>query len=176
MSNSLKDQLLALGLAPKKDVSKGKKTTAARKHKTRNGPRGGADLSLEQAYRIRIKEEQREKQQAAAEKRELERQRREINKKLRAIIKECAVRDEKAEIKRSFIYKGKIRSVLATAEQLKQINGGTLGVVYLSGTYYLLPADKVEHIRKFAPDHIPDLGGADCEEETEHPVPDDLIW
>lgn len=174
MSNSLKDQLLALGLAPKKQVSRSK--TAARKKPAGKKPRGDADISLDQAYRIRSKEEQREKQRAVAEKRELERQRREVNKKLRGIIGDCAVRDDKAEIKRSFIYKGKIRSVLTTAEQLKQINAGSLGVVYLSGTYHLLPADKVEHIRKFAPDHVPDLGGAVYEEETEHPVPDDLIW
>ncbi len=161
---------------PKRKFPKGRKKAVARKSAASKKPRGDADISLDQAYRIRIKEERRAKEQAISQKREMERQRRETNKKIRDIIKDCAVRDEKAEIKRSFIYKGKIRSVLATAEQLKQINGGTLGVVYLSGNYYLLPADKVEDIRKFAPDHIPDLGGADNEEETEHPVPDDLIW
>ncbi|MCW8926384.1 MAG: DUF2058 domain-containing protein [Xanthomonadales bacterium] len=174
MSNSLKDQLLALGLAPKKDVAKGKGNS--RKKAAGKKPHDDADISLDQAYRIRNKEEQRQKQKAIAEKRELERRRREVNKKLKGIIDEFAVRDEKAEIKRSFVYKGKIRSVLTTAEQLKQINSGTLGVVYLRGNYHLLPADKVEEIRQFAPDHIPDLGGADSEEEQEHPVPDDLIW
>lgn len=174
MSNSLKNQLLALGLAPKKDVAKGK--VDSRKKLARKRSHGDSDISLDQAYRIRSKEEQRQKQRAVAEKRELERQRREVNKKLKGIINECAVHDDKAEIKRSFVYKGKIRSVLTTAEQLKQINSGTLGVVYLRGNYHLLPAGKIEEIRHFAADHIPDLGGADSEEEQEHPVPDDLIW
>lgn len=174
MSDSLKEQLLALGLAPKKSAQK-KKPPPRRK----NVPRkldGGADISLDQAYRIRSKEERQQKEKAVAQKRELERQRREVNKKLRGIITECAVRDEKAEIKRSFVYKGKIRSVLTTAVQLRQINEGNLGVVYLSGNYHLLPSDKIEEIRTFAADHIPDLAGADNEDEKEHPVPDDLIW
>ena len=174
MSDSLKDQLLALGLAPKKSPPKKKPATQPKKAPRK--PDGGADISLDQAYRIRSKEERRAKEQAAAQKRELERQRREVNKKIRGIVDEHAVRDEKAEIKRSFVYKGKIRSVLTTAEQLKQINAGNLGVVYLSGNYHLLPADKIEEIRQFAPDHIPDLSGADNEDEKEHPVPDDLVW
>jgi uncharacterized protein YaiL (DUF2058 family) len=175
MSDSLKDQLLALGLASKKTAPK-KKKTIPRPPMAPRKPDGDDDISLDQAYRIRIKEERREKEQAIAEKRELERQRREVNKKISGIINEDSVRDEKAEIKRSFIYKGKIRSVLTTAEQLKQINAGELGVVYLSGNYHLMPADKIKEIRQFAPDHIPDLTGADNEQESDHPVPDDLIW
>jgi len=174
MSDSLKDQLLALGLAPKKSVPK--KKPAPRPKKTPRKPDGGADISLDQAYRIRGKEERRQREQAAAQKRELERQRREVNKKIRGIINECAVRDEKAEIKRSFVYKDKIRSVLTTAEQLKQINEGAMGVVYLSGNYHLLASDKIEEIRQFAPDHIPDLSGTDNEDEKDHRVPDDLVW
>ena len=175
MSDSLKDQLLALGLAQKKNTPN-KRKSAPRPQQARSKADGGVDISLDQAYRIRSKEERREKEKAIAEKRELERQRREVNKKIRPIINECAVRDENAGIKRSFVYKGKIRSVLTTADQLKQINEGSLGVVYLSGNYHLMPVDRIDEIRSFAPDHIPDLVGAEGEEEQEHPVPDDLIW
>jgi uncharacterized protein YaiL (DUF2058 family) len=66
--------------------------------------------------------------------------------------------------------------VLATAEQIGEINNGSLGVVYLSGNYHLMPSDNVEEIRQFAPDHIPDLSGSVNEDEKENPVPDDLIW
>jgi len=176
MSDSLKDQLLALGLAPKKSAPAKKKKANIQPKKTQRRREGGDGISLDQAYRIRSKEERREKEKAIAEKRELERQRRELNRKIREIINECAVRDEKAEIKRSFVYKGKIRSVLTTAEQLKQINAETLGIVYLSGNYHLMPVDQIEEIRQFAPDHIPDLSGADNEDEKDHPVPDDLVW
>jgi len=175
MSNSLKDQLLALGLAPKKTGSRPKK-----QHKPRPGQgkakQSNAEISLDQAYKIRNRDERQQKEQAIARKREQERLRREINQKIKKSIKDHATRDEAADSKRSFLYKGRIRSVLATPEQISDINNGSLGVVYLSGNYHLMPADKIEEIRQFAPDHIPDLSGNESEEEKDNPVPDDLIW
>ena len=175
MINSLKDQLLALGLAPKKAKPQPKKQQKARP-KAARPKNGSAEISLDQAYRIRNKEERLQKEKAVELKREQERHRRETNKKIKALIQATAVRDPAAENKRNFLYKGRIRSVLATPEQINEITAGTIGVVYLSGSYHLLPADKIEDIRQFAPEHIPDLSGAEHVEEEENPVPDDLIW
>ncbi len=175
MSNSLKDQLLALGLASKKTEPRSKK-----QHKPRpaaaKAKKSNAEISLDQAYRIRSKDERQQKEAVIARKREQERQRRQINQKIQLLIKESGIRDAAADNKRNFLYKGRIRSVLATPEQISEINNGTLGVVYLSGNYHLMPADKIEEIRQFAQDHIPDLGGTESEGEEENPVPDDLIW
>jgi len=175
MSISLKDQLLALGLAPKKTKPKPVKQHKPRPKVARPAS-GSAEISLDQAYRIRIKEERLQKEKAIKLKREQERHRRETNQKIKAMVKECAIRDPAAENKRSFLYKGRIRSVLATREQIQEINTGSLGIVYLSGNYHLMQADKIEEIRQFAPDHIPDLSGAENTDEKENPVPDDLIW
>jgi len=174
MSDSLKDQLLALGLVSKKPASK-KKSRKPAPSISKKKP-GNSEISLDQAYRIRNKEAQRQKEQAIALKLEQERRRRETNTKIKASVKENAVRDPEADTKRNFLFKGRIRSVLATREQVIEINNGTLGVVYLSGNYHLMPADKIEEIRQYAPDHVPDLRGADGEGEEENPVPDDLIW
>ena len=175
MSNSLKDQLLALGLASKKS-----KPEPGKNRKVRNTPaktnKQDKEISLDQAYRMRVREERRQQERAIELKREQERQRRESNQKILALVKEHAIRDPNAENKRNFIFKGRIRSVLATPEQINEINAGQLGVVYLSGNYHLLPIDRIEEIRQFAPDHVPDLQGADQEDEGDHPVPDDLIW
>ena len=92
------------------------------------------------------------------------------------MIKKHALRDDAANNKRNFLYKGRIRSVLATEEQIGEINGSSIGVVYLSGNYHLLPIGKINEIQQFAPDHIPELTGYDSEDEKENPVPDDLIW
>lgn len=175
MSNSLKDQLLALGLAPKKaePVKKKRPRVSPEAAKPK---KGNAEISLDQAYRIRSKEERRQKEKAIELKREQERLRREINQKIKTLVKENAIRDENADSKRSFIYKGRIRSVLATPGQIREINAGSLGVVYLSGNYHLMPKDKIDEVRQFAADHIPDLQGAEIEGEEENPVPDDLIW
>ena len=175
MSNSLKDQLLALGLASKKAGPKPKKKPKLPPEKVKR-KKDDAEISLDHAYRIRSTQDRQEKEQAVERKRELERQRREINQKIKALIKSSAIRDKDADTKRNFLYKGRIRSVLATREQITEINNGLLGVVYLSGNYHLMPADKIEEIRQFSPDHIPDLSGAESEEEKDNPVPDDLIW
>ena len=175
MSNSLKDQLLALGLAPKKSRPEPRKQPKAQPRQVKPA-RKHAEISLDKAFSMRNKEERLQKEKAAELKREQERQRRETNQKIKSLIKEHAVRDPEAENKRNFLYKGRIRSVLATREQINQINAGSIGVVYLSGNYHLLPADQIEEIRQFAADHIPDLSGAEHDDETDNPVPDDLIW
>jgi uncharacterized protein YaiL (DUF2058 family) len=175
MSNSLKDQLLALGLASSKAKPEPKKPQKVRPRPAK-ADKGSDEISLDQAYRIRTREERLQKEKAIELKREQERQRRQTNQKIQALVIECSIRDPAAENKRNFIYKGRIRSVLATREQISQINAGAIGVVYLSGNYHLMPAGKIEEIRQFAPDHIPDLSGAEHADEEENPVPDDLIW
>jgi uncharacterized protein YaiL (DUF2058 family) len=175
MSNSLKDQLLALGLAPKKKQrrpAKPPRPAAVAKDRKEED----AEISLDQAYKIRVRQERLEKEKAIAAKREKEQRQRQVNQKINALIQAHAVRDPEADCKRNFIYKGRIRSVLATREQIAEINSGALGVVYLRGNYHLLPAAVITEIRGFAEDHVPDLAGAEPEGEDEYPVPDDLMW
>ncbi len=187
MSNSLKDQLLALGLAPKNSKTESLKTQTPQELKKPQKPKmpkpkpvqadqQNKEISLDQAYRIRIREERLQQERAIEQKREQERRRRQVNQQIQTLISEYAIRDPAAENKRNFLYKGRIRSVLATPKQINEINSGVLGIVYLSGNYHLLPADKIDAIRQFAPDHIPDLHGAVSAAEDDHPVPDDLIW
>lgn len=181
MSDSLKDQLKALGLAPK-PAKRPHKSPAKRPPRPQVSKPAKAEkvdpdnISLDQAYRMRGQQERQQKQQAAERKQAEERKRREINQKIKALIKDHAARDEAAEIKRNFLYKGRIRSVLVTPEQLKLINDGTLAVVYLSGNHHLMAAEAVEQVRQFAPDNVPDLQGSQSADEQDHPVPDDLIW
>src|SRR5210317_2158689 len=133
MSESLKDQLRALGLAPKQPKRTQNKSQRPQKpgpqkpdtRKNRVADRKeGSDISLDKAYRIRNQQDRRQKEQALARKREQERLRRETNQKIKALINEFAVRDEAADTKRNFLYKGRIRSVLTTPEQLRDINDG----------------------------------------------------
>ena len=60
------------------------------------------------------------------------------------------------------MYKGRIRSVLVTPEQLRSLNEGELGLVFLRGSYFLLKPEIVEQVRSISPDHVPalDAGGA----------------
>ena len=134
-------------------------------------------MSLDQAYRLRIKEEKK----SAHDKKEFKRledlKRRRINNQVQELIEGKALNDKKAEVKRNFVYKGRIRGVLVTPEQLKALNAGELGLVFLKGNYILMLPEHVELVRAISADHVPDLGGSEPDDEDdEFKVPDDLVW
>ena len=177
MADSLQDQLLALGLAKDKQRKPGKK------HKRPNRPGGRpaqasknpGEMSLDKAWALREKEEKRSAAQRRARKIEEDRKRREINKAIKAIVEPHRLNRADAEVARNFLYRERIRKVYVTPDQNKALASGELGLVYLSGGYHLLPAERVEAVRKIAADHVVDLGGDEPEDE-EFPVPDDLVW
>lgn len=179
MADSLQDQLLALGLA--------KDRKSARKHKPRKNrgqsrsatptqvDKNRGEMSLDKAWALREKEEKRSAAQRRARKIEEDRKRREINKAIKAIVESHRLNRADAEVARNFLYRERIRKVYVTPDQNKALASGELGLVYLSGGYHLLPAERVEAVRKIAADHVVDLGGDEPEDE-EFPVPDDLVW
>lgn len=180
MSNSLKDQLIALGLskAPRKGQQRKNQQSKSRNQPTpkqSKNVKNDESVSLAQAYQIRASEEQSAADKARQKKIAADRKRRETNKKIKAIVKAHRLNDPKAELARNFTYKQRIRKITVTQDQLKALNSGQLGVVYLSGSYHLMAPEYVESVRQLSPEHVPDLAG-DHEEDGEHPVPDDLVW
>jgi uncharacterized protein YaiL (DUF2058 family) len=193
MSKSLQDQLLSLGLAQKRPDTRKKHPGPPKNRRTSPGGsrKGGAssgvrqagqkkspdaaEINLAQAYALRKKEEKRQADTARREKREEERRRRELNKQIGVLVKSHRLNDAKADISRNFMYKGRIRKIHLTANQMKALNSGELGIVYMSGGYHLLPNEHVEAVRRLSADHVPDLGG-ESGDDGEHPVPDDLVW
>lgn len=179
MGDSLKDQLVALGLArEQKPGTRRKKSAPSRRSAGRAGKgQAGAEPSLQQAYNLRRQAERDDSAHKKNEKQALDRQRRETNARIAALISGQSLNDPKAELKRNFLYKGRIRSVLVTRPQLKDLNAGKLGLVFLKGRYHLLSPELTESVRALSPDHIPDLSAAvSDEDEGDFPVPDDLVW
>jgi uncharacterized protein YaiL (DUF2058 family) len=180
VSKSLQDQLLSLGLAREPSKKNTRQSAPARK-KTRPGNRSadkssvhpgtakddsvGEDISLEQAYRIRESQEQSEKQQKRAKKMEEDRKRAALNKAILEIVEAGRLNVADAGEARYFMYKERIRKIYLTPEQLSAVNQGTLGVVYLRGGYHLLSSENIETVRKLSPDHVPDLGSGEDDEQ-----------
>ena len=103
--------------------------------------------------------------------------RRQVNAKIQLLVDAHALNDKKAERKRNFLYKGRIRSVLVTPQQMKALNAGALGVVFIRGNYILMLPEHVEEVRTISADHVPDLSGhGQDQEEGAFKVPDDLSW
>jgi len=191
MGNSLQDQLRALGLAKNTAApSRSKSGRAApvdrqKQVQRRLGqknedtssvrPPGEEEPSLKQAYLLRENQEKEQAEQARRNKLETDRKRRQLNQRIREIVEPNRLNDAEAEFSRNFMYKGRIRKVNVSAEQLKALNEGSLGLVYLAGGYHIMLPEHVEQVRRLSAEHVPDLG-CDDTEEGEYPVPDDLIW
>jgi uncharacterized protein YaiL (DUF2058 family) len=190
MSKSLQDQLLALGLAnekPKKTRIPARRLSGkvnqrhgvTHSQKIGQGPGkqiAGGEVSLDRAYALRKQEEKKQADTARKRKQAEDRQRRQLNKEIKAIVSKHRLNDAKAEVPRHFMYRGRIRKINLTAEQLKALNAKKLGIAYLSGGYHLLDPEHVEAVRKLSSDHTPDLASVETEEEIEFPIPDDLSW
>lgn len=180
MSDSLQDQLRALGLA-KKQPRKNKVAGnghGPRQKKQRPPLRDEkpGEMSLERAYALKRREEQKQADKARRKKQAEDRQRRVLNSKIREIVKAGRLNRDDAEVARNFLFRGRIRKVNVTPDQLKQLNSGGLGIVYLSGGYHLLEPSQVDKVRGLSPEHVVDLDTNDSDEDEDFPVPDDLTW
>lgn len=180
MNDSLKDQLIALGLAREEPGEKhhGKKRGESRSRARRSKARaagGGEGMSLESAWRLREREERDSREKEVEARRREERRRRRLNRDIQALVEGQAQNDSNAELKRNFIYKEKIRSVAVNAAQLAALNEGRLALVFLRGNYLVVAPELADQVRDLSPEHVPNLAGGDSG-DGEHPVPDDLTW
>ena len=153
---------------------------------SRNGgprkPRTQEEIDLGKAYALRAQKEKEERIAPAAARQEEARQRREARAKLGEFLKDKALNDKDADIARHFPYGGKIKRIDVTADQLRALNAGELGVVQLDGRYVLVTKailDEAESI--FAPAValrvVPHAAaGDDPYRDPQDPVPDDLVW
>lgn len=200
MINSLRDQLLGLGFKdapkpaprPKQDARKpqaphgGKPAHAGRPpqrpHKPAQKKMSREDIDLAKAYAIRAQREKEERIEAERLKQEEARLRREAKAKLEAFLKDRALNAAEAEHVRHFEYGGKIKRVHVTAEQLKALNAGELGVLQMNGRYLLVDAATLAEAEAIFAQAValkvdPNApAGDDPYSDPQYQVPDDLVW
>ena len=175
MGDSLQDQLKALGLAKDKPKPKHRRKPKQAAGKAAGKARRKPESDLERAYRLKAEAERAEGERTRREKMQRDARNRKINERLRAIVTEHAVNDAEAEGKRNFLDRGRIRFVPVTDEQNDALSDGTLGICYVAGRYFLLPARHLEAARKISAEHIVDLDAAAGDDEpdcTETPPAD----
>lgn len=145
-------------------------------------PGSREDIDLAKAYAIRAQREKDERIAAEQAKQEEARLRREARAKLAELVKDQGLNVADADIARHFPYGGKIKRVYVTAEQLKQLNAGELGVLQMEGRYVLVTAAMLEQAEAvFAPAVALKVDpNATAEEDPyadpQYRVPDDLVW
>jgi len=209
MSNSLRDQLKGLGFKePPKPAPKpgprpvrgphaaagkpsagpgarpGNKPAAhGRKPDPRGAqPRTREDIDLAKAYAIRAQKEKDERIEAERLKQEEARLRREAKARLEAFLKDKALNAADAEHVRHFEYGGKIKRIHVTAEQLKALNAGALGVLQMNGRYLLVEAAVLDEAQAIFAQAValkvdPNaLAADDPYADPQYQIPDDLTW
>jgi uncharacterized protein YaiL (DUF2058 family) len=144
--------------------------------------RSREDIDLAKAYAIRAQREKDERIAAEKARQEEARLRREARAKLAELVKGKGLNDEAADIARHFPYGGKIKRIHVTADQLKALNSGELGVLQMDGRYLLVTAELLAQAEQvFAPSVAlkvdPDAPAADDPyADPQYQVPDDLVW
>ena len=139
-------------------------------------------MDLAKAYAIRAQREKAERIEAERVKQEQARARREAKAKLADLLKDKALNVADAEIARHFPYGGKIKRIYVTADQLKALNAGELGVVQVDGRYVLVDAGTLEQAEAiFTPAVALKVDPkASVEDDPyadpKYQVPDDLVW
>jgi uncharacterized protein YaiL (DUF2058 family) len=183
MADSLRDQLLALGLAKKpeprpKDERRGPKGGA--RPSPPGGPRGTQppaaprEPDLAQAYAARARAEREARARAEREAQARAREKRERRDRLAALLEGKALNVADADVARHFSHGGKIRRVYVTAAQLPQLNAGELGVVQRDGRYLLVTREVALAAREILPEALVLL--ADPDQPPDDDVPPDLVW
>ncbi|GAB6197529.1 DUF2058 domain-containing protein [Lysobacter xanthus] len=210
MSDTLRDQLLGLGFKPAPAAPRPEKRDARpdRRDGRKPGgapradaaPRGGKDrprppkpgaprdrrsreeIDLAKAYAIRAQKEKDERIAAEAARQEEARQRREARARLGEFLKDKTLNEKDADIARHFPYGGKIKRVYVTADQLRALNAGELGVVQLDGRYALVTLATLDEAERIFPQAValrvdPNAApGDDPYSDPRYQVPDDLVW
>ncbi|WP_016905119.1 DUF2058 domain-containing protein, partial [Xanthomonas arboricola] len=126
--------------------------------------------------------EKDERIEAERLKQEEARLRREAKAKLEELLKDKGLNHADADIARHFPYGGKIKRIYVTADQLKALNAGELGVLQLNGRYLLVTAEVLADAEAvFAPSVALKVdpnapAGEDPYADPQYQVPDDLVW
>jgi uncharacterized protein YaiL (DUF2058 family) len=144
--------------------------------------RSREDIDLAKAYAIRAQREKDERIEAERLKQEEARMRREAKAALASFLAGKGLNMADAEHVRHFEYGGKIKRIHVSADQLKALNAGALGVVQQDGRYLLVDTETLAQAEAiFAPavalkvdPHAP--AEQDPYADPRYQVPDDLIW
>ena len=145
-------------------------------------PRTREDIDLAKAYAIRAQREKDERIEAERLKQEEARKRREAKATLAELLVGKGLNAADAEHVRHFEYGGKIKRIHVTADQLKALNAGELGVLQQDGRYLLVSAALLAEAEAiFAPAVALKIdpnapAEADPYADPQYQVPDDLSW
>lgn len=170
MTDSLRDQMLKLGFAPKKHEAlkprppqpKAGAPTKAQVHgrphahtkpvpAARVDTRSQEEIDLARAYALRAKLEREEAEQARREAEQKAAEKRERKLLMAALLEGKAQNLADAEHPRHFEHQGKIKRVYGSEAQVMAINAGELGIVMQDGHFRIVAREIALQVRDLEP-------------------------
>ncbi|GJM09500.1 MAG: hypothetical protein DHS20C11_17760 [Lysobacteraceae bacterium] len=168
MAESLKDQLLKVGLiteeqaekaAQKKHRGGGRNSHAQRKRRAKptrarnnENKTSDGDVSLSKAYALRSKVERQQAADEARKKAEDLKRRQEANRKMKKLIADASLNDKEATERRNYMYGSKIRHVYVTEAQQEGLVSGELGIIVYAGRAHIVNKQHYAEVEKIKPE------------------------
>jgi uncharacterized protein YaiL (DUF2058 family) len=182
MSLSLREQLLAAGLATEKQVKQVEQQQ--RKQNWRN-PQGQAEAEQKRAaQQAQAQAAKAARDQELNRKRKEEAERRDRWAQIKQLVAQHAIARPESEEGFNFIDRGKVRRIFANAELRERIISGALAIIRCEGRYHLVPAEIGARIGEREANAVVQLqqsaektsAAAADDPYKDFVVPDDLKW
>jgi uncharacterized protein YaiL (DUF2058 family) len=181
MSNSLRDALMKAGVANKPQAQKARAEVRKKNRKARGGkPAQEQDGAAAAAAQAQAAKAARDRQ--LNRERDLAREKKALKARIRALVKDKALNDPRADNPYNFVEGKAVKRVYVTAQQHKQLTQGTLAIAGVGERHYVIPIQTAEKLRELDPNariHVsepePETEAAD-DPYAEYKIPDDLMW
>ena len=188
MGNSLRDELLKVGLVNEESVKKkrrrppsGAKSAKPAKRRKQTSTRAPVAQSGASAARHVLRENQRRTARFIRDTTlgggsVADNARKALRRKIQQLVESQRLNSTQADVAYHFVKGKRIKRIYVTEEQRAQLASGEVVIAALDGNHHLLSTSAAEELMALAPQTVLCGGAASGEDSDEHPVPDDISW
>ena len=189
MGNSLRDELLKVGLVSEQRQEKPRRSKRARAGSGKKRKSSPAQSSGEQTITSSphvLRENQRRTARFLRDSTLgggslAESAKKALRRKIRELIQSGRLNHPDADVVYNFVKGKRIKRIYVTQAQRAQLTAGAIVIAALDGDHHLLPRPVAEQLLALAPQTVV-CGGAEGDgrpgevDGDQHPVPDDISW
>lgn len=189
MGNSLRDELLKVGLVSeqrRQKTRRPKRTRAESGKKRKSSPLPSNDDQSITSSRHVLRENQRRtarflRDSSLAGGSLAESAEKALRRKIQELVQSGRLNHPQADVAYHFVKGKRIKRIYVTQAQRAQLTAGAIVIAALDGDHHLLPRPLAEQLLALAPQTVV-CGGVEGEEHAgdvdgdQHPVPDDVTW
>ncbi len=189
MGNSLRDELLKVGLVSEQRRGKPRRSKRAKAGSGKKGKSSPARSSGEQSITSSAHVLRENQRRTARFLRDstlgggsvAESAKKTLRRKIQELVQSGRLNHPDADLVYNFVKGKRIKRIYVTQAQRAQLTAGAIVIAALDGDHHLLPRPVAEQLLALAPQTVV-CGGAEGDghpseiDGDQHPVPDDIIW